>query len=305
MITKYELKKNLPFEIKEKMAKQRIREWYDYWRGRVYISFSGGKDSTVLLHLVRSLYYDVPAVFCNTGQEFPEIIKFVKTFDNITWIKPQKSFKEIINNYGYPIISKEVSQKIYEYRRTKSEKVKFNLTIPHKTKNLKDKIVLSFKWHKLLKTNFKISDKCCHFLKKQPFYLYEKETDNKAILGIRAKESRMRLYNYNKNGCNAFGKRPISAPLSVWNDDDIAKYIEKHNIQICNIYNNYSRTGCMGCGFGVHLEKQPNRFQLLERTHPIHWNYFINYLGYRELFEFLNIPYRNELTLFENIEIKK
>ena len=80
---------SLPLEAKILMAKRRIQEWYDYWDGGVYVSFSGGKDSTVLLHLVRSMYPDVQAVFVNTGLEYPEIQAFVKQHDNVTILRPQ------------------------------------------------------------------------------------------------------------------------------------------------------------------------------------------------------------------------
>ena len=80
-------------DLKVMITKQRIREWVNYYgKDGVYISFSGGKDSTVLLHLVRELYPDIEAVFVNTGLEYPEIRDFVKTWDNVDWIKPQKSF---------------------------------------------------------------------------------------------------------------------------------------------------------------------------------------------------------------------
>ena len=81
-------KQSLPLEAKIAMILRRIREWYEYWDGNVYVSFSGGKDSTVLLHLVRQYYPDVPAVFSDTGLEFPEIREFVKTVQNVTWLRP-------------------------------------------------------------------------------------------------------------------------------------------------------------------------------------------------------------------------
>lgn len=61
----------LPLDVKIEKTKRRIKEWYDYWDGQVYVSFSGGKDSTVLLDLVRNVcgYTDVPAVFVDTGLE--------------------------------------------------------------------------------------------------------------------------------------------------------------------------------------------------------------------------------------------
>ena len=100
----------LPLSVKIRMTKTRIREWvHEYGRDGVYVSFSGGKDSTVLLHLVREDYPDIPAVFVDTGLEYPEIRQFVKTFDNVVWLKPKKNFRQVIEDYGYPFISKEVS----------------------------------------------------------------------------------------------------------------------------------------------------------------------------------------------------
>lgn len=105
---------NYPLEMKIERTKQRIREWVDYYgENGTYISFSGGKDSTVLLDIVRSIYPNIEAVFINTGLEYPEIYKFVKTFKNVTILKPEMNFKQVINTYGYPVISKENSQYIY------------------------------------------------------------------------------------------------------------------------------------------------------------------------------------------------
>ena len=92
---------SLPLSVKILMTKRRIREWYDYWDGQVYVSFSGGKDSTVLLHLAREVYPDIEAVFVNTGLEYPEIQSFVKTFDNVTILRPKMRFDEVIKKYGY------------------------------------------------------------------------------------------------------------------------------------------------------------------------------------------------------------
>ena len=84
---------------------------------KIYVSFSGGKDSTVLLDLVRRAIKDVPAVFIDTGLEYPEIRQFVKTIDNVIILKPEMNFRKVIETYGYPLVSKEVAQKIYEARQ--------------------------------------------------------------------------------------------------------------------------------------------------------------------------------------------
>jgi len=105
---------SLPLQSKINMTQQRIKAWVEhYGEDGVYVSFSGGKDSTVLLYLVRELYPNVPAVFVDTGLEYPEIRQFVKTFRNVTWLKPKKTFKQVIKEYGYPFIGKEVSEKAY------------------------------------------------------------------------------------------------------------------------------------------------------------------------------------------------
>ena len=105
------IRQALPLEQKVLMTKQRIREWVNYYGLEgVYVSFSGGKDSTVLLHIARSIYPDIKALFVDTGLEYPEIRDFVKTFDNVDIVKPRLNFKQVIEKYGYPFISKEVSE---------------------------------------------------------------------------------------------------------------------------------------------------------------------------------------------------
>lgn len=81
----------------------RIMEWYEHYNGLVYVAFSGGKDSTVLLDLVRRIYPDVPAVFCDTGLEFPEIRQFAMSVNNVVVLRPEMNFKKVIETYGYPM----------------------------------------------------------------------------------------------------------------------------------------------------------------------------------------------------------
>lgn len=105
----------LPLDAKILMSQQRIREWYNHFNGDVMISFSGGKDSTVLAHLVHSMYPNVPLVFANTGLEYPEIQAFAKKM-GAEFVRPKMRFDEVITKYGYPIISKEVAEAIHAAR---------------------------------------------------------------------------------------------------------------------------------------------------------------------------------------------
>ena len=103
----------LPLSEKIAMTERRITEYYEFFDGQVYVSFSGGKDSTVLLHIARGLYPDIPAVFCDTGLEFPEIREFVKSIDNVVWLRPEMNYKTVIKTYGYPIITKRVADAVH------------------------------------------------------------------------------------------------------------------------------------------------------------------------------------------------
>ena len=107
-----------PLSVKIALTKDRIREWVnEYGEDGVYVSFSGGKDSTVLLTIAREMYPDIKAVFVDTGLEYPEIRDFVRTWDNVEWLKPKLTFKQVIEKYGYPFISKEVSERVYYAQR--------------------------------------------------------------------------------------------------------------------------------------------------------------------------------------------
>ena len=110
----------LPLELKIAKTKARIKEWVDFYGvDGVYISFSGGKDSTVLLHIARSMYPNIKAVFSDTGLELPSIRSFVKTHENIDWLKPKLTFGEVVKQYGYPLFSKEISHSIWYARKIK------------------------------------------------------------------------------------------------------------------------------------------------------------------------------------------
>lgn len=279
---------SLPLDIKINMSCQRIRDWVEYWDGDCYISFSGGKDSTVLLDLVKNKcgYDYIPAVFVDTGLEYPELKEFAYTrADEV--LRPKKTFVEVVKDCGYPIVSKENAKKINEVRTTKSEYLR-SVRLYGSDKGTMGK--LSEKWKFLLNAPFKIGSKCCDIMKKNPCHKYERKTKFKPITGTMAEESKLRQHTWVKQGCNAFSNsRPISAPLSFWTEQDVLQYIAQENLEIASVYGEikqdekgkyyttgYHRTGCIFCGFGCHLEKEPNRFQRLKETHPKLYDYCIN-----------------------------
>lgn len=314
---KLNLRQALPLEDKIRLTKNRIKQWYEYNDGNVYIGFSGGKDSDVLAHLVWEDYPDVKGVFSNTGLEYPEIVEFVKSLGNkIITIRPKLSFNKVIQEYGYPIISKEQSQYIYNLkqhsidaklaREIYSLKDKYTVEEIMASYNIKSKWIVERVignkskrgkvaqcWFSLLDAPFKVSDKCCYHLKKSPFHKFEKETGLKPFLGEMAIESDLRKTNYIRQGCNAFNaKRPVSRPMAFWTDEDVWQYIKVYNIPYSRIYDmGYERTGCMFCAYGIHLDKGVNKFQLLNKTHPNLHDYCINKLGIGNVLDYIGVKY--------------
>lgn len=304
MRDKRELKymQSLPLEQKIEMTAERIDGWYQHYDGNVAVSFSGGKDSTVLLDIARNHWRghkDIEAVYVDTGLEYPEIRQFVKTFDNVTILRPKMRFDKVIKTYGYPIISKEVAMIIYYARAG-------GTTGSYCMKKLDGELLYKgkpspyncTKWKPLLNTDFKISDKCCNIMKKQPTHEYSVRTGKKLMLATLAVESRLREQKWLQHGCNGFDmKYPKSTPMAFWTEQDVLEYIYKNNLPIAEPYGEVivtecqltfdgeqckyattgcDRTGCMFCGFGAHLEKGETRFQRDKKTHPKQYDYYMN-----------------------------
>lgn len=303
-MNKDELKllQNYPLELKVEKTKLRIREWYEHYNGEVYVSFSGGKDSTVLLHIVRSMYPEIEAVFSNTGLEFPEIVKFVKSFDNVTIIKPKTTFKKVIEEKGYPIISKSVSNCVRLARKNIADG-KDTLRVRQIRGLEKGSIFNKGKWEFLLDAPFKISEQCCDELKKKPMKDFNKKSGKVPFIATMSSEGGVRKEAYLKTGCNAYniGK---SQPMGFWTEQDVLEYIAKNDLEICSVYGDVikndkglyettgeTRTGCVFCALGSHLEKEPNRFQRLKQTHPNLYDYCINKLNMGEVLDYINIKY--------------
>ena len=155
---------------------------------------------------------------------------------------------------------------------------------------------------------YKISNKCCNEMKKKPSKRFEKESGRKPIIGTMTCESQARKTAWKLHGCNAFhAQRPSSQPISFWTEQDVLSYIVKYDISIPTVYGEVkqdskgkyyttgcSRTGCVFCGFGCHLEKEPNRFQCLKQTHLKIWEYCMKPveeggMGMREVLGYIGV----------------
>lgn len=293
-----------PLEKKVAETLRLIAEWYKAFSGKVYCSFSAGKDSTLLLHLARQLYPDIPAVYVDTGCEYPENVAFAHTVPSVVWLRYNMSFDQVVRDFGIPLISKEVSKRIYYARRGGHWAIMqlngFNKDGSFSQFNQRFK-----KWRFLLDAPFPIAERCCSELKTKPLTRYERESGRVPITGVMACESARRKSAFLKTGCNVYRERnPASKPLSFWLESDVLRYLKENNIPYSKIYGDIvqengkwrttgaQRTGCMYCPCGAHLEKMPNRFQRMATQHPEQYDYCINDLGYGAAFDYIGIPYK-------------
>lgn len=285
----------LPLEVKIKKSKLLIDEAIrEFGIDKVYISYSGGKDSTVLSHMIRQEYPDILHLFSDTTTEYPETLKHIiweqkENGMNLIRVRPIDgngkpfNFKRVVNEYGFPAFSKNVANAIRTYRRALTPQTKQN-SIDYINRNFK-------KYGQYKECN--ISDLCCDKLKKVPLKKKAKELGMECvILGTLAEESRQRSQDWIKYGCNIFYQKKDNQcrPLSFWTEADIYEYIEKYGVKIPDLYQmGYERNGCMFCGFGVHLEKSPNRYERLKETHPRSYAYLVN--NFKEILDELGIKY--------------
>lgn len=278
--------REMNLESKIIQTKHLIREAVaEFGLDKVYISYSGGKDSTVLSHIAKSMYPNILHIFANTTNEYPETLQHIEwekrvNRTNIITVIPKDAhgelwtFKKVTETYGYPMFSKRIANAIRTYQHALSAKTRQNSI---------DYIQRNFNKYSKYK-ELPISDKCCDKLKKEPLRRKAKELGLEcAILGILASESYQREKEWLEYGCNVFHEKKDnqSKPLSFWKDDDILEYIEKYHVKISKLYNmGYTRNGCMYCGFGVHMEsKKENRYQRLKKTHPIQYDYLVTNFG--------------------------
>ena len=325
MPTKEELKELQSKSLEEKIqiSTARIIEWYENWEGAVYISNSGGVDSTVLSDLVHRVYPDVPDVFVDTGLEYPELREFIKSKPNVITLHPTMNFVEIIKKYGYPLISKEVSRDVHCAKSCPNGKTakKFEENSEYCQKYGTRYCLAKYK--NLVNAPFRLSNQCCNIMKKDTVKHFEKRTGQHGFVGSMTEESNRREKTWLKQGCNAFtNKQPISTPLSFWTKSDILEYLVKYNIPYASVYGEIvqdgkgkykttgtDRTGCVFCGFGVTpaKSKKLNKFQKLAITHPKLYDYcmkggtFVDGLwqpdkglGMAKVLDYINVKWWND-----------
>jgi 3'-phosphoadenosine 5'-phosphosulfate sulfotransferase (PAPS reductase)/FAD synthetase len=291
-----------PLARKIQVAQTRIIEWHQRHEGKVFVSVSGGKDSTVLLDLARRCHPDIEAVYVDTGLDFPEVRRFAMAKPNVTVLKPKRRFNAVVREYGWCYPSKDVANTVY-YARRGSAWAKLRLDgvnadgSPSKWR--KSHYV---KWKYLVESPFKISAKCCGIMKEQPLNAYGRKTGKHPIVGTLAEESERRKQAWLQTGCNNFSpKHPVSKPMSFWTNQDVLAYIRGFHLPIASVYGEIvedakgrlyttgeQRTGCVFCPVGCHLDKV-NRFQRMKNTHPKLHKYCMEQLGLAEFLKYIGV----------------
>lgn len=279
--------------LKITKAMERIEALYYDTKGKCYLSFSGGKDSTVVLALIKMCEYiytipknAIPAVYCDTRIELDATSEFVRWckdnwYGNVQIIYPEKTFPQVLNEFGKPLKSKMKSEFIERYQRNKDKEQYGYRTLMGIADLSYSKLKIADRDLHIMHDDFDIpiSNKCCLYLKKKPFLQYNKDNDMQGyFLGIRTNEGGARQLAAEKrlaNGgllCTATrGKYTIKMPIIDWTDDDVDEFIKAYNVPLSKAYTDYgmTRTGCVGCPFSRHLgddlkvlyENEPNKYK--------------------------------------------
>jgi len=241
-----------------------------YGEENFYISFSGGKDSTVLSALIDIALPNnkIPRVYANTGIELNMIRDFVydmaKTDNRIVVIKPTIPIKPMLEKEGYPFKSKEHSLYVSEYQRMGERSACYTRYLYPEEKRKRYGCPKILRYQFTPEFNLKISKKCCDELKKKPLKKWMKENDKTfCITGMTREEGGSR----NNISCiNLKQKKfhPLAPITKEWED----WLIETYDVKICDIYHppyNFKRTGCKGCPFAINIQ---NELDTLEKFFP-------------------------------------
>lgn len=312
------MRQRYPLDMKIKMAEMRISKFVEYYgESGVYISFSGGKDSLVVLDIARRLFPNIKAVFCDTWMEYPSLRAYVNTFSNVDRVKPDMLLKDIIDRFGWCFPSKDVSEMIWAARNGKQWAInKLNgLDKNGKPSEYRKQYI---KWNKLCwDSDILISPYCCIEQKEKPVRRYERETGRHPILGLLAQESARRTEAWIRTGCNSFdGNRPVSKPISFFTEQDVLRYIWYRGLVVAPPYGEIcpcgsccgqtylfpademdidhtrlcctgeKRTGCIFCLVGAHLDRGA-KIKRLKQYNKRLYEYCMEELGMEKVLKWI------------------
>lgn len=273
------------FQMQVAKAMHRVEDLYSQTQGQCFLSFSGGKDSTIVLQLIKLCEElgtipknAIPAVFCDTKIELGATVEFVKWvqanwYGNVQLIQTEMLFPHVLKTHGKPIISKMKSELIRRYQKNSKMKSAQMLFSDYSTTRLANKHM------HILHPDFdvKISNACCEQMKKKPFKKYAKEHEILGYMsGERIAEGGARAMNYRQrsgNICTTINKHGmiIKNPIIDWDDEMCDEFVKRYSVPLSRAYTEYglSRTGCFCCPFAQDIvgnlenlhKNEPNRYK--------------------------------------------
>lgn len=374
----------LPYEVKKKRSELRAHEFVEQMdeRGKNAHVSVGGLDSITLHVFLKSIGIDVPAISVSALED--KSIQKVHKGLGITLVKPYKTKVQVLNEVGFPVISKKIAGKIalLQNPSDKNKTVRHAIItgecgeLGHFAKNSRMK--LPQKWLKLFggyenenegvnykKPNFKVSNECCYWLKEKPCNDWARAHESFPFLGMMASEGGQREEALTDHGCNYYGKTVMrSAPFAPYMRNDILNlalqmdvwyrrhidvferlyygqpYSKDENGVIIpyepldsiipEIYGNIitdgeeglettgaKRTGCSMCGFGIHMEERPHRFDKLRVRNPKEWEFYMyrcctdsetgEKYGWGRVLDYIGVEWKDvppvQMTLFDFPEV--
>ena len=339
-IASFKVKQAQDYSFKKKYAAVRAREFYNHPEiaGNCYVAV-GGLDSITLLLFLRSIGINIPAVSVSALED--KSIQEVHKVLGVHALKPLKSKVEVIREFGWPVLSKEIAGKI-SLLQNPSEK---NATVRHAIITGETgayggyrkgtRMKLSQKWLEKFGgyenesegvnyqvPDFLVSEKCCYYLKEKPCSDYAKQTGQFPYIGLMASEGGRRQKALMINGCNYISpgtKR--SCPFAIFSRQDLLTLALELNVPVPEIYGEIvrdpdgtlrttkaQRTGCSMCGFGIHLEKRPHRFDQLWTRNPKEWEMWMNHVdqlpdgswyGWGHVLDYIGVEWREPWRQFE------
>ena len=299
---------NLPYEVKLRRQEQKAWEFYEEIQSRdanCHVSV-GGLDSITLFIWLQNIGINVPAISVSNVED--KSIQSVHKMLGIENVKSYKSKVEVLNEVGFPVISKKIAGRIDTLQHpTESNKTVRHAIITgecgaqgHFAKNSRMK--LPKRWLELFGgmenenegvnyqiAPFLVSNKCCYYLKEKPCEDWAKEHNSYPYLGIMASEGGQREEALIEHGCNYYGKGVIrSAPFAPFTRQDLLQLALDLEVPVPEIYGEIKRkhdgtlyttgaqrTGCSMCGFGIHLEERPHRFARLRERNLKEWEFWM------------------------------
>lgn len=350
------MKQNVPYSIKIRMAQDRIRSFIDECDRRdlnCHVSV-GGLDSIVLGHLIRSMGYDAERIpFVSASRLEDRSIQAVHKEMQCIVVNPLKSKVNILQEEGFPVLSKRIANKI----DTLAHPTEKNKTVRHAIITgecgeqghfaTNSKMKLPMTYLRLFggldaegaalgygKPDFRVSHKCCYYLKEAPCDNWAKEHNSVPFLGLMASEGGQRQEALEENGCNYFGKTTArSCPFAFFFHSDVVHLAVDLGVHIPEIYGQVTisekkndfgdyeyrttgeqRTGCSMCGFGIQLETRPHRFDRLYERNPKEWDFWMNRCctdsegnkyGWGKVLDYIGIPWRDPAHWYLNTDGKQ